>query len=306
MQFRAARHCKNLHEIEHFYTHIVGLSKLGEFLDHDKYNGIFLGFPDHDWHLEFTESPDSPNHNCDEDDLLVFYYQSKMELNSLCNKLKREDIVLQSPKNPYWKNKGVQINDPEGYPIMFTIKEQTLFSQELLSKNLNQHGISTWDQLLHYISALPYGRNSNRADLSLVLSESKGSCSSKHALVKQIAMENNIGPVELILCIYKMNRRNTPAVAPILNQFSLDYIPEAHCYLKVNGIECDLTGPDSDFLSYTNDILYKEIIKPSQVVDYKIIRHKEFLQDWLNQSKSNLSFDELWRIRELCIQQLSN
>ncbi|MCK7556341.1 hypothetical protein MKQ70_15495 [Chitinophaga sedimenti] len=72
MKFRYARHTNDLHQIEKFYTEIIGLEKLGGFENHDHYDGIFLGFPQQDWHLEFTTSDEKTQSRFDEDDILVF------------------------------------------------------------------------------------------------------------------------------------------------------------------------------------------------------------------------------------------
>ena len=50
-------------------------------------------------------------------------------------------------------------------------------------------GIETLQQAFNYIAKLPYGRNSNRIDFSLVVKESKGTCSSKHAFLKSLINE---------------------------------------------------------------------------------------------------------------------
>jgi len=41
MNFRAARHTNNLKAIKEFYTQIICLDFLGEFIKHNNYNGIF-------------------------------------------------------------------------------------------------------------------------------------------------------------------------------------------------------------------------------------------------------------------------
>ena len=91
-----------------------------------------------------------------------------------------------------------------------------------------------------YICKLPYGRNSDRADYRQVLSENKGTCSTKHALIASLAQELSI-PVALTLGIYKMQESNTPGVGKVLQQFDLDFILEAHCYLRYKDRRIDLT-----------------------------------------------------------------
>ena len=114
------------------------------------------------------------------------------------------------------------------------------------TKLLKEKGITHWEALLPFVKKLPYGRNDNRHDFNLVIKEMKGSCSSKHAFLKKIALENHIQDVQLILCIYKMTEANTPGIHKHLSVNQLEFIPEAHCYLKLNGIAKDLTSQSSD------------------------------------------------------------
>lgn len=123
MTFRYARHTTDLQTIEEFYTSIVGLQKLGGFAGHDGYDGIFLGIPGLEWHLEFISSEEKPVSKFDEDDLLVFY-QTEEELAAKKQTLEQHNIKTEVPKNPYWTQYGVMISDPEGYKIMFALKHQ--------------------------------------------------------------------------------------------------------------------------------------------------------------------------------------
>ncbi len=164
----------------------------------------------------------------------------------------------------------------------------------------------SWDELLDYIRNLPYGRNANRHDLRLVLQEQKGTCSSKHALLKMIADENNIQEVDLILCMYKMNGANTQKIGKVLEKYSLEYIPEAHCYLSVSNQKMDLTNPSSDIARIEKDILEEIKISPEQVIKFKVDFHKDFMKRWIKESSIAFSFKELWNIREECIEALSN
>lgn len=162
-----------------------------------------------------------------------------------------------------------------------------------------------WEETISKVREIPYGRNSNRFDLSLVISENKGTCSSKHAYLKDFAEKNEIQNVKLLIGIYKMSETNTPKIGQVLSENNLDYIPEAHCYLKVNDEIIDATSITSDFDKIKNDILQEIEIESFQVADFKIDYHKAFLKKWIEETNQNYTFDEIWDIREQCIQKLS-
>jgi len=170
---------------------------------------------------------------------------------------------------------------------------------------LHKRGVHTWDQLINHIRNIPYGRNANRSDFNLVLTEKKGTCSSKHALVKQIADANNIPSVKLILGMYKMTTHNTPGIGNHLADNGLAYMPEAHCYLKINDRRIDLTNAQSDIARIANDIIIEETIEPDQVATYKVNYHKAFMKNWLVSEGVELDVDTIWSFREQCISSLS-
>jgi len=73
-----------------------------------------------------------------------------------------------------------------------------------------------------------------------VLNERKGTCSTKHALLKALAGEQGL-PIRLMLGIYEMNVRNTPGIRLVLEKHHLPCMPEAHCYLFDQGKRIDVT-----------------------------------------------------------------
>jgi hypothetical protein len=179
-----------------------------------------------------------------------------------------------------------------------------LNSKNYLTNLIRSKGINSWENLLLYIKNVPYGRNKNRDDFSLVLKENKGTCSSKHAFLKEVADLNNIPNVELIVGLYKMNEANTK-IGSILSENNIEYIPEAHCYLKISGERLDLTSKDADFEKIKTVLIEEIIIEPYQVGDFKVNYHKEYLKNWLNENGLSHTFEQLWRIREKCIENLS-
>ena len=183
------------------------------------------------------------------------------------------------------------------HPLVILESEKEATS--LLPRKMN------WFEAVSYVQSLPYGRNENRKNPRLVLSEMKGTCSSKHALLKILADENQLEGVELVLAIYKMNHMNTPGIGNSLSTNGLDYIPEAHCFLKINGERKDYTSPNSNIDRIKTDILVEHEILPNQVSEYKVHYHKDYIREWLASNQLRFSFEEIWQIREACIFSLS-
>jgi hypothetical protein len=175
-----------------------------------------------------------------------------------------------------------------------------LSSSDSLTLQIHNLGIDSWEDLLIYVKNIPYGRNTNRDDLSLILKENKGTCSSKHAFLKEIASQNNIPNIKLIIGIYKMNEKNTK-IGTILTENSIDFIPEAHCYLKIDDVRIDCTTPKSNFAKIENDLLEEIEIEPYQVGEFKIKIHENFIKKWLSDSNASIIFEQIWAIREQCI-----
>lgn len=98
MTFRFARHTNDLEAIKSFYINILDFELLGNFENHDNYNGIFLGFPNTDWHLEFTTSDEKTNHYFDEDDILVLYPETQNKYDSLLERVSKNNILLVTSK----------------------------------------------------------------------------------------------------------------------------------------------------------------------------------------------------------------
>lgn len=120
MKLRVARHTTHLQSLINFYTVVLGLNVIGSFKDHAGYNGVFIGGKNSGWHLEFTESADAPEHITDEDDLLVFYVSAE-EYKAINERILDNDIKPVPPKNPYWKENGTTILDPDGFRIVISI-----------------------------------------------------------------------------------------------------------------------------------------------------------------------------------------
>lgn len=179
----------------------------------------------------------------------------------------------------------------------FPLREQSATAQKFLALD-----ITTYRDAARYIYQLPYRRNSNRADFWLVLSEQHGTCSTKHAILAQLAHEHN-EPVDLLMGMYEMDEDNTPGVGAVLRRYGIDSLPEAHCCLLYRGQYIDLTRTE-EAPTKAIRFLVQEVIQPSQIGEYKESRHHSFLLQWC--AATGLDFNLAWKAREECIQAISS
>jgi hypothetical protein len=182
----------------------------------------------------------------------------------------------------------------------FDIKATGAIATCFLNRN-----IGTFSQAAEFIKQLPYRRNENKDALTTVFTDQCGTCSTKHAVLKQLAIENKRNDLALMLGIFKMNGHNTPKIAGTLKQYNLQCIPEAHNYLKFEDRILDYTFPNSKSNNFEQDLLEEIIILPNQITNFKVAYHSAYLKKWLIGNYIPYSLDEIWDIRELCIQQLS-
>ena len=184
----------------------------------------------------------------------------------------------------------------------FDIQSKGQISKEFIDRN-----ILTFTQASVFVRQLAYGRNTDKNNLVSVFTDNCGTCSTKHALLKKLAEENNFEKVKLIVGLFKMNKKNTPEITETLHKNELEFIPEAHCYLKYEDQIIDLTKINSKPTDFLDDLIEEIEILPEQITDYKVNYHKNYLLSWLEKNEQIIhSLNDIWKIREQCIQDLAN
>jgi len=180
-------------------------------------------------------------------------------------------------------------------------------------KSANQHssicrsqGITDWQALVAHVKNLPYGRNSNRKDFALVLKEGRGTCSSKHGLLSHVAQENQVENVKLMMGIFMMNELNMPKIKDVLNNHGLEAIPEAHCYISIDGVNMDITSAKTDVSMNHIMIVKEKEILPDDIHTKKVDWHQKQIREWMINKNLPYTFEEIWQIREECIEALSH
>jgi hypothetical protein len=133
-------------------------------------------------------------------------------------------------------------------------------------------GLGSYREAARYVRSLPYGKNTDRSDWRLVLREGRGACSTKHALLTELAHENG-RHVALMLGIYEMCEDNTPGIRAVLERHGLPCIPDAHCYLAHEGTHVDLTR-EIEGAKHIKRFLHEEEIYARQIGEYKVRAHR--------------------------------
>lgn len=167
--------------------------------------------------------------------------------------------------------------------------------------HLEKLALNDFHSLISFVSNIPYGRSSSRSDFETLFTEGKGTCSLKHGFLAEIAELNGQNEIHLMVGLFLMNGSYSNKIEPVLKQFALENIPEAHCYLRYGDKRYDFTHPKSDTARFEPFLVREQRCEPQQLADWKPMIHKHYLESWLKRKNLSFTVDELWEIREFCI-----
>ena len=179
-------------------------------------------------------------------------------------------------------------------------------SNELYSTTIRAKGITTFKQACSYVQKLPYGRISSRPKFELMISEGRGTCSSKHGFLAGIAEENGHKEVELMVGIFQMNGETHPKLTSFFEGKPYPHIPEAHCYLRYEGERFDYTSPNGDQNANNYLFIREQRVEPHQAAEWKEVIQQDYIKRLLvRKPEFKITFEDLWKDREACIRILS-
>jgi NAD(P)H-dependent FMN reductase len=115
LALRVARHTDRLAEMVAFYRDGIGLTEIGDFRDHNGYDGVFLAVPGTGAHLELTTGGRHSAPPPHPESLLVFYLGDDHAVQAATARLGLDPVV---PANPYWADHGVTVQDPDGFGVV--------------------------------------------------------------------------------------------------------------------------------------------------------------------------------------------
>lgn len=119
VQVRFARPTDKLKEVVAFYRDGLGLKEIGSFTGHAGYSGVMMGLPGNSYHLEFTEHEEQTACTApSKDNLLVFYVPDGDAINRVALRLRRMGYEPVPPENPYWLERGLTFEDPDGWRVV--------------------------------------------------------------------------------------------------------------------------------------------------------------------------------------------
>ncbi len=116
---RVARPTDNLATVAAMYEDGLGFMVLAQFTDHEGFDGVILGRPQHPYHLEFTQQR---GHHVGpaptQDHLLVFYVPDRAEWKERCARMETAGFRRVPSYNPYWDVHGRTFEDVDGYRVV--------------------------------------------------------------------------------------------------------------------------------------------------------------------------------------------
>jgi catechol 2,3-dioxygenase-like lactoylglutathione lyase family enzyme len=123
-QVRIARPTDRLAEVERFYSAVLGLPVIYRFENHAGYDGVMLGLPGTDYHLEFTSHVDgSPCPAPTSENLLVLYFHGDAQMYDVVERLATNGHEPVPADNRYWAGVGaLAFEDPDGWTVMLVPK----------------------------------------------------------------------------------------------------------------------------------------------------------------------------------------
>ncbi len=123
---RIARPVTDLSRAEVMYRDGLGLVRLGQFHDHEGFDGVMLGNPGGVYHFEFTHCRSRPlEPTPTPEDLLVFYVPDREGWLARCEAMEAAGFKEVTPLNPYWKRSGRTFEDADAYRVVINCANWT-------------------------------------------------------------------------------------------------------------------------------------------------------------------------------------
>jgi catechol 2,3-dioxygenase-like lactoylglutathione lyase family enzyme len=140
---RVARATDHLDEVVRFYREGLGFAVVGEFHDHEGFDGVMLGHTGAGYHLEFTrERSATAGRAPGLENLLVFYLPDVERWLAATERLEAQGHAPVPSHNPYWDRQGKTYEDPDGYRVVLYqgawVSERDRWVEQLVTEARNR------------------------------------------------------------------------------------------------------------------------------------------------------------------------
>ncbi|GAB3828205.1 VOC family protein [Hymenobacter jeollabukensis] len=116
---RVARPTNDLAALLPFYRDGLSFEVIGQFTDHDGFDGLMLGHAQAPYHLEFTrERGHAAGGAPSAEHLLIFYLPEAEAWRAAVDRMRRAGFAPVPAHNPYWDQQGLTFQDPDGYRVV--------------------------------------------------------------------------------------------------------------------------------------------------------------------------------------------
>jgi hypothetical protein len=125
-KIRIARPTDNLAVISKMYIDGLGFQLLGSFDDHNGFDGVIIGHPNHLFHLEFTHHRGTIVGKAPtQDNLFVFYLPDEQGWRENCQAMLTAGFDEVASYNSYWDVVGKTFEDVDGYRVVLQNRDWT-------------------------------------------------------------------------------------------------------------------------------------------------------------------------------------
>ena len=172
-----------------------------------------------------------------------------------------------------------------------------------LSDHFREQQMTTFYEVVKYLESLPYDRLNDPRNYASVLTRGRGTFTARHAILVQLANEQQIAHLTLALCVYDLAGRQWTEVGSVLRRHGLDSLPEV----------CGCIRHEQGFYSLEETTMAKQgivsavEIAPLQIGNFKRRYHSNYLANWiaLENMGSTWSVAALWAVRNECLEALA-
>jgi catechol 2,3-dioxygenase-like lactoylglutathione lyase family enzyme len=114
------RPTRSLAPLLRFYRDALGLQVLYQFGDEADPAGAMLGLPGTSHHIELLKVADAQSAPPSRHNVLVLHMPERAQRDALAARLRAAGFEETKPANPWWLERGVVFDDPDGWPVVLS------------------------------------------------------------------------------------------------------------------------------------------------------------------------------------------